>query len=751
MLETLRKIVQKVSQARELEKVLSIIVDEVKTATEADVCSIYLENEAQDALILMATNGLNSDCEGRIFLPYGVGLVSLVAEKGEPVNLSNAPAHKRFHLFPQLEETAYPAFCGIPIISHRKTLGVLVIQSCQQQEFSEEIVNFLFTISAQLSSAILHARAVNAIPRFQSGNCPFLGIAGSPGIVIAEAVLISSSQKLTTIPDRYTNDTEQELMIFNQALAQVKSEVQELSQALAQQHLPREDVAIFDAYLMLLNSSSFFYSVESHIHAGNWAPGALRKTIEEHIEVFNQMQNSYLQERGKDIMDLGQSILDKMTGNVDEQIQFDYDVILVAEDFNLMSLSKLNFERVKGLVSITGSYNSHITIMARAMAIPMVIGLDDLPLREISGCQLIVDGYSGKVFVSPPVEIKQEYRYLEQQEREFSKSMETLQDKPSVTLDGHPVPLYLNMGLDDTSQDKNNYGAQGVGLFRTEYPFMINSRFPGEKEQFQWYQKIADRFAPDPVVMRTLDIGGDKDLSYFPIEEENPFLGWRGIRVSLDHPEIFIIQLRAILRANKKHNNIHILLPMVSTLDEIDEAKDILLRAFNELYEEAQQPMMPKLGVMIEVPALIFQIEQIAKLVDFISIGTNDLIQYLLAVDRNNPQVASIYESFHPAVIAALHGIISKSHKANIPVSVCGEMASDPLASILLIGMGVDSLSCNIAALNRIKWVIRSFTRSEAQQIVREVMQQDNARAIREILTLELEQKGLGGLVRAGK
>ncbi len=751
MLETLRAIIQKVGQAKDLDSALSIIVKQVKLATATDVCSIYLESDNHSELVLMATDGLNPSCAGKIVLPRGIGLVSMVAEKGEPVNLENALQHPRFKLFEQLNETAYHGFCGIPIVTHKRVIGVLVVQSRAKKCFSDEIVNFLFTISAQLSSVILQAQAIEHIPAKQHDNRPLIGIPGAPGVTIGEAVVIYASEKLANIPDRHVDDCEQELLLFRQALERVKMEVKELSRRMREENLPTENMAIFDAYLLMLNSSTFFYSIENYIMAGNWAPGALRKTIEEHIEVFEQMDNSYLRERAKDIVDLGQSILDQMLGNVTQNQQFDHDSILVAEDFSLMALSKLDVTYVKGIVSVSGSQNSHIAILARAMEIPTVMGLSDLPLRQIAGCQLIVDGYSGKVFISPPAEIRREYQYLAQQEQELSRSLTQLIDKPSVTTDGHQIPLYLNMGLEDTNRCSNNYGAEGIGLFRTEYPFMISSCFPGESEQFQLYQQIAERFKDQPVIMRTLDIGGDKSLSYFPIQEENPFLGWRGIRISLDHPEIFIIQLRAMLLANRAHNNIQILLPMVSTLEEIDEARTLLLKAYNELYEEGYEMMMPKLGVMIEVPSLIFQIRRIARLVDFVSIGTNDLIQYLMAVDRNNARVANIYETFHPGVIEALYRIVQDSHSQHIPVSVCGEMASDPLACILLMGMGIDTLSCNMAALSRIKWVIRSFSLTETREILQQVLSMDNAITIKNTLTRYLEAKGLGGLVRAGK
>jgi len=750
MLQTLRHVVQKINLSDDLNEVLSIIVNNVKKDIDADVCSIYLQSDDKTDFVLMATNGLNQSCVGKVLIPPGEGLVSLVAEKGEPVNLKNAIEHPRFKLFEHLDEEVFHGFCGIPIISHKKVLGVLIVQSTEQKAFLPDEVNFLITIATQLSSSILHAQAIEHLPAIRKDNRPLYGLPGSPGVAIGQAILIVSSQNLSSIPDRHITDIDKEISLFSSALEKVKSEIRALSKKLSLENLPSEDVAIFDAYILMLDSSSFYESTKNHILKGNWAAGSLRKTIDEHIKLFREMDNHYLQERIKDIADLGQTILDQILGNTDDIPELSEDSILVADDFSVMALSKLHSPKVKGIISAKGSRTSHVAILARAIGIPTVMGITELPVKQLSDCQVVVDGYSGKVFLSPPASIRNEYIRLEQQEKELSDSLDVLKDKQAITKDGYIIPLYVNMGLEADISSSKNSGAEGIGLFRTEYPFIISQQFPGEKEQSKIYHRVLKSYSPSPVVLRTLDIGGDKSLSYFPIQEENPFLGWRGIRISLDHPEIFVIQLRAMLIANIDTLNLHILLPMVSSMGEIDETLQLLSKAYHELIEEGFQVSMPHIGVMIEVPSLIFQIRQVAKKVDFISIGTNDLIQYLMAVDRNNPQVANLYESMHPGVIEALNKIIADAHQEKVPVSVCGEMASDPLACVLLLGMGIDILSTNVASLPRIKWVIREFSQKEAKEILEYVLLLDNSNSIREYMTKKIEEKGLGGLIRAG-
>jgi len=312
------------------------------------------------------------------------------------------------------------------------------------------------------------------------------------------------------------------------------------------------------------------------------------------------------------------------------------------------------------------------------------------------------------------------------------------------------MALYVNTGLDADSGLALSAGAEGIGLYRTELPFMMRDRFPSEDEQRMMYRQLLNAFSPRPVVMRTLDIGGDKVLPYFPFIEENPFLGWRGIRISLDHPDIFLQQLRAMLQASEGLNNLSIMLPMVTALSEVEAAKAFVDQAFREVKGEGFDIKMPKLGIMIEVPAAAYQAYDLAKQVDFISVGSNDLIQYLLAVDRNNPRVAQRYNSLHPSVLGALDVIVKGVHKANRTVSVCGEMASDPLTVLLLLGMGFDALSVNARNLLRTKWMIRHFDYEDARQLVKTVMQMSDAAEIRLHMETVLDDFGMGALIRAG-
>jgi phosphotransferase system enzyme I (PtsP) len=346
--------------------------------------------------------------------------------------------------------------------------------------------------------------------------------------------------------------------------------------------------------------------------------------------------------------------------------------------------------------------------------------------------------------------VREEYALLQSQETELTELLRGIAGQPSVTPDGVEVPLYLNIGLVSGVGSEVHSEGDGVGLYRTEVPFLMQARFPSEEEQTRIYRNALEAFAPRPVNLRTLDVGGDKMLPYFPVYEDNPFLGWRGIRISLDHPEIFLVQLRAMLRASLDLNNLNIMLPMVSSVSELDMAMTLLSQAHGELLEDGMPVKRPGIGIMIEVPSAVYQIEAMARRVDFFSVGTNDLTQYLLAVDRNNSRVARLYQCLHPAVLRAIRQVVEQAHLHNKPVSVCGEMAGDPAAALALLGLRVNSLSMSVSNLPRIKWVVRSFAQAEAVDLVQQALELEDPRAIRTLYNGVLEQGGLGGLVRAG-
>ena len=494
----------------------------------------------------------------------------------------------------------------------------------------------------------------------------------------------------------------------------------------------------------MLDDNALGLEIKNRVKQGNWAPGALRQVIDEHVRNFEMMDDAYMRERAVDVKDLGRRVLAGIQQHDQECITYPDQTILISEELTASMLADVPRENLVGLVSIQGSSNSHAAILARAMGIPTVMGAVDLPYHKVSSKQLIVDGNLGLVYASPSKELLEHYQAVVEEEKEFTEGLEAISDLPCVTLDKHRLPLWVNTGLMTDTVRSLDRGAEGVGLYRTEVPFMLRERFPSEAEQEKIYRQQLEAFSPRPVTMRSLDVGGDKALSYFPIEEDNPFLGWRGIRVTLDHPEIFLVQIRAMLKASVGLDNLRIMLPMVTSVFEVEEALHLIHRAHGEVLSEGLPVMMPPVGVMIEVPAAVYQVRELAQRVDFLSIGSNDLTQYLLAVDRNNPRVADLYHSFHPAVLQALRKIVEDCHKEGRTVGICGEMAGDPVASVLLLAMGFDMLSMSATNLLKVKWALRKITLERAKEILDDVMTLDNSQVIRSALELALCREGLG-------
>ncbi|WP_434457599.1 phosphoenolpyruvate--protein phosphotransferase [Stutzerimonas urumqiensis] len=751
MLGTLRKIVQEVNAAKDLKAALNIIVQRVKEAMGSQVCSVYLLDPESGRFVLMATEGLNKKAIGKVSMSPNEGLVGLVGSREEPLNLEHASEHPRYRYFAETGEERYASFLGAPIIHHRRVMGVLVIQQKERRQFDEGEEAFLVTMSAQLAGVIAHAEATGSIRglgRQGKGiqEARFVGVPGSPGAAVGTALVVLPPADLDVVPDKPIDDIDAELVLFENALASVRADMRELSDRLVN-HMRPEERALFDVYLMMLDDSALGGEVRKVIRTGQWAQGALRQVVKDHINRFELMDDAYLRERASDVKDLGRRLLAYLQQARQQALVYPDQTILVSEELSPSMLAEVPEGKLKGLVSVLGSGNSHVAILARAMGVPTVMGVVDLPYSKVDGIQLIVDGYRGEIITNPGSVLSEQYKALVEQERQLSQGLDVQRGLPCETPDGHRLPLWVNTGLLADVVRAQERGAEGVGLYRTEVPFMIKDRFPSEKEQLAIYREQLQAFHPLPVTMRTLDVGGDKSLSYFPIKEENPFLGWRGIRVTLDHPEIFLVQTRAMLKASEGLNNLRILLPMISGLQELEEALHLIHRAYGEVRDEGTDVEMPPVGVMIEIPAAVYQTRELVRQVDFLSVGSNDLTQYLLAVDRNNPRVADLYDYLHPAVLQALQRVVTDAHAEGKPVSICGEMAGDPAAAVLLMAMGYDSLSMNATNLPKVKWLLRQMPMTTARELLDKVMRIDSPHVIHSVLQLSLSKLGLTRMI----
>jgi phosphotransferase system, enzyme I, PtsP len=750
MLEALRSIVQAVNAAGNLQAALDIIVSRIAEVMGTEVCTVYLRDPETGRLIFMANQGLNPELIGKISISPDEGLVGQVARREEPVNLDHAEKHPNFLYLPGIGEEQYHSFLGAPIIHQRTVMGVLVVQQKDSRRFDENEEAFLVTMSAQLAGVIAHARATGSITTSQNAvgaTASFKGIAGATGVAIGRAVIVAPAADLHSIPRRQSDDPQLELQAFDAALNAVRTDIRGLSEKLLTQ-LPADEHALFDVYLRIIDDGSWAAEVIKKINDGEWAQGALSQVMSSHIRTFEMMEDAYFKERATDIKDLGRRVLAYLQSSDAEPAEYPDKTILVGEELTASMLGEVPREKLVGMVSVRGSSNSHVAILARAMGIPTVMGASDLPYTQIENANLIVDGYSGYVHYNPSVEVYEHFRSVSEEDQVLTQGLEALRDLPSETLDGHRMPLWVNTGLMADVARSLDRGAEGVGLYRTEIPFLLRERFPSEEEQRAIYREQLIAFAPLPVTMRTLDIGGDKALPYFPIEEENPFLGWRGIRVTLDHPEIFLVQVRAMLKASEGLNNLRIMLPMISNVQEVDEALELVRRAYDELIEDGWDITLPPIGVMVEVPAAVYQARQLARRVDFLSVGSNDLTQYLLAVDRNNTRVADLYHAYHPAVLNSLQQVVDAAHAEGKPVGICGELAGDPAAVLLLMAMGYDMLSMNDNSLLRVKAVVRSCRFGDLQALLESTMLVDTSDEVKTLLRKMMIDIGMERLLQ---
>jgi phosphotransferase system enzyme I (PtsP) len=756
MLTILRRIVQDVAGAGSFKDALNILVHEVRETLGTEVCSVYLLSPDGERYLFVANEGLNTDAVGKLSLGRKEGLVALVAERAEPINLSDAVHHPRFHLLPEIGEEAFNAFLGVPVIHHRRVLGVLVVQQREQRRFDESEEAFLVTLSAQLATVVAHAEATGDIAKlFEDGSgesatredAMFKGVPGAPGIGQGTAVVIHPAASLEAVPERIAEDLSTELQVLDKAVEAVRQDIRRISEQFAQS-LPAEELALFDAYLHMLDDNALPGDIRKRIQRGQWAQGALKQVIREHVRRFEEMEDPYLRERGADVKDLGLRVLAYLQDIRTRKHHFPDDTILVAHELTPSMLANIPQDKLAGIVSVLGSSNSHVAILARSLDIPAVMGAVDLPIVDLDNESLIVDGFYGEVFTNPSRKLAEHYVGLIEEEREFATELEELKELPSITLDGWPIGLWVNIGLTGDISRSLDRGAEGIGLFRTEIPFMTQDQFPSEEQQRAIYREHMVAFDPKPVTMRTLDIGGDKSLPYFPIEEDNPFLGWRGIRVTLDHPEIFMVQARAMIKANAGLEcELRIMLPMISSMSEVEEAKALIERAYVEVIEEGIVVKQPLIGVMIEVPAAVYQARKLARQVDFLAVGSNDLTQYMLAVDRNNPRVADLYQETHPAVLRALREVARAAHAEETYVGICGELAGTPVGAVLLMAMGYHVLSMNASNLLKVKWIVRNIKRSDARRMLAKTLRMDTAEEIQDFMHRQLIEVGLGRVV----
>ncbi|MGH7893296.1 MAG: phosphoenolpyruvate--protein phosphotransferase, partial [Candidatus Binatia bacterium] len=590
------------ADTEDLQDRLQRFVELIAERTETDVCSIYLLDERTQMLTLAATTGLEHSAVGKVAMAVGEGLTGMTIEKLEPVMVVDAFAHPRFKYFPETGEDRFHSFVGVPLVDGGKPLGVLVVQTLRRRKFTTREMELLRTIATSVSQAIVQARLVEdlrskeqeqrafrqrmvaAMKRLQAlhktigdsehrerrrqKHARLDGLPAAPGYGCGRAHLVQPPVSFAVVVEQPAEDVVAERKRFGRAVTASIAEVKAL-RARLERRLPEFDSGITDAYRMMLEDRGFLDKIEAHIADGLMAESALKRVVDEYVATFSAMSDPYLRERATDVKDVGLRLLRNLLGIDESERALERDTVLIADELTLSDLSLIDHAHLKGIVMATGGVTSHATILAKSFEIPTVVGAEQVRDAVHEGDSVIVDGNSGAVFVNPTPEVTREYDRLDRAYQAFNRELDAMRTLPGETVDGRRVNLYANIGLIADLPLVHRHGADGVGLYRTEFPFLTYRDFPSEDEQYKVYARVVRGMEGQPVTIRTLDIGADKYPSYLKFtREDNPVLGWRSIRISLELPDIFKTQLRAILRVGAL-GRVRLLFPMISAVGQI--------------------------------------------------------------------------------------------------------------------------------------------------------------------------------------
>jgi phosphotransferase system enzyme I (PtsP) len=695
------------AQAR-LDELVKVIAAEMV----AEVCTVYVMR-AGEVLELFATQGLNPSAVHLTRLRVGEGLVGTIAAQARMLNLADAQAHPAFAYRPETGEEIYHSFLGVPVVRGGRVRGVLAIQNKTMRHYSEEEVEALEMIAVVIAELIAGGDLVSRdenVPAQGNVILPFrlTGIRINGGLAIGEAVL---HQPRVTITHMFSDDPDAEDARLVTAFAAMHSALDDLLSAseLADGGEHRD---VLETFRLVAEDAGWLRRLREAISGGLTAEAAVQKVQDDMRARMSLAADPYIRERLYDFDDLANRLQRHLAGEPRTAAYADLpdDVVLIARSMGPAELLDYEPRRLRALLLEEGSATSHVAIVARALDIPVVGRITDLLTRIDPLDPMIVDGDNGHVFVRPGEDIQQSVAEAMQLKEERRAVYAAMRDAPSVTRDGVRVSLNLNAGLLLDVNQLDEAGADGIGLFRTEIPFMVRSTFPSVEAQTELYSTVLDRAGNRRVMFRTLDIGGDKQLPYFHESvDQNPTMGWRAIRVALDRPAMLRHQLRALIHA-ARGRELSVMFPMISEIAELDAARAILGKELARLHGAGD--VMPErvcVGVMLEVPSLMWQLDTLLKRVDFLSVGSNDLFQFLFAADRGNPRVAQRYDVLNPGLLSLLRGLARKCEAAEVPLSLCGEMAGNPLEAMTLVGLGFRTISMPPSRVGAVRAMVRSL------------------------------------------
>jgi phosphotransferase system enzyme I (PtsP) len=715
LLRRLREIMAEQTSAQtRLDKLVMVIA----TNMVAEVSSIYLRR-AGKALELFATEGLNRAAVHNTQLKEGEGLVGLVAESAEPVNLSDAPSDPRFSYRPETGEDPYRSFLGVPIVRGGQVFGVLTVQNRAAVLYSEEEVEALQTVAMVLAEVVAQGGLFKLSeldePELRADRPRvFQGEGLAEGVGIGHVVLHEPRVKVERM---IADDTQEELARLEKAIGLLRVAVDEMLDS-SELDLTGEGREVIEAYRLFAHDQGWRTRMRDAVRTGLTAEAAVERVQDEMRVRVSRLDDPVLRERLHDLDDLARRLLRHLTGD-DGQQELPLNAVIVARGMGPAELLDYGRERLVGLVLEEAASTSHVAIVARSMGLPLIGSVEGITDSARAGDTLVIDGETGELHLRPQPEIVAAFERKQELRVQVRARFAALRDLPAVTKDGVPIKLMMNAGLLLDMPHLEESGAVGIGLFRTELQFMIGETMPRLADQVRFYRAILDAAGEKQVVFRTLDLGGDKVLPYARWErEENPALGWRAIRIALDRPALLRYQVRALLMA-ATGKTLRIMMPMVSNVDEFNRARALVDRETERARQLGiERPRQVLVGAMLEVPSLAFMLPQLMRSADFVSIGSNDLLAFAFAVDRTNPRVSRRYDVLNPAALYLIRLIVNSAREAHGELSLCGEMAGRPLDAMALLGLGLRTLSMHPANIGPIKAMIRSMNMSEVTPFV---------------------------------
>jgi phosphotransferase system enzyme I (PtsP) len=701
--------------------ILQSVVSTVAWHMRAAVCSIYIYDEENEELTLRSTQGLSAEAVGKVKLKLGEGITGRAVRELRPICIGQASKSSWYVYFPGIEEEKYEAFLAVPILRGLRRIGALVVQDGVANYFTANDTKALRAIAAQLASVIENvqllsgakekATEVEEIPVVKKVGQDGIvrGRSASSGTARGKAFLLDSSQSESCIlpdPDGHLHTAEE----FQAALEKTVQQINKLQKQTSEE-LADVAILIFSAHLLILEDEQFSGRIRNLIEEGIPALRAIATVVNEYVEIFSKSKVPLIREKVLDVKDLGNRLTRNLLNEEDDVCDY-RDQIIIAHELLPSDILKLSAENVEGFI-VSSGVTSHNAIICRSLGIPMVAISRELADGIEDGEQLLMDAEQGIIYLEPGDEVYEKYKELDA----TWKALHSAADVKSKTLTkcGERVHIHANINLLSDLKPARKFKAEGVGLYRSEFPFIVRNDFPTEEEQFVIYKKITEQMKGKTITFRTLDIGGDKMLSYYSnVSEANPFLGMRAIRFSLQNQDIFRQQLRAFLRAGAGEKT-RIMFPLVASVDDFDEARAIVHSCMDELEAEGYPfNRDTQLGVMMELPSAVEVVDELAQEADFLSIGSNDLIQYMLAVDRTNEQVSKLYLAHHPAILRAINRIVSAAYTHEKDVSICGDLAADPRMLPFLLGVGLKKFSIDIVNAPAVQRLVKSISMQEA-------------------------------------